>query len=151
MSQDNARPASTASSAASRTAATSVRRIRLRAAVRDLPEARETRVGYQRAKFRDWYDADGDCRDTRDRYANDLGDRRNLVAVTDSVIQSKGDQDIAEWLPELGRCRYVREWVAVKTRWHLRVDQTEKRRLVALAGGCDNSVLRVRTAVVHRS
>jgi len=73
------------------------------------------------------------------------------VAVTDSVNQSKGDQDIAEWLPELGRCRYVREWVAVKTRWHLRVDQTEKRRLVALAGGCDNSVLRVRTAVVHRS
>lgn len=65
--------------------------------------------------------------------------------------KSKGDQDIAEWLPELGRCRYVREWVAVKTRWHLRVDQTEKRRLVALAGGCDNSVLRVRTAVVHRS
>lgn len=197
---------STASSASAR-----VRRVRLRAAVSDLPVAGETRAGYAREKFRDWYDADGDCRDTRDevlaqesrvavagcdistgrwfsyydgrtwtsdddvdidhlvplaevwdsgakrwtggtrdRYANDLGDRRTLAAVTDSVNQSKGDQDVAEWLPEQGRCRYVREWVAVKTRWHLRVDRTEKRRLTALAGDCANSVLRVRAAAVRR-
>lgn len=187
------------------------RRVRLRAAVRDLPVGTETRTGYEREKFRDWYDANGDCQDTRDevldqesrtavtgcdittgrwysyydgltwtsdddvdidhlvplaevwdsgarrwtggtrdRYANDLGDRRTLVAVTDSVNQSKGDQDIAEWLPERGRCRYVGEWVAVKTRWQLRVDRAEKRRLVGLAGDCTNSVLRVRPATVHR-
>jgi hypothetical protein len=35
---------------------------------------------------------------TRERYANDLGDRRSLVAVTDNVNQSKSDQDLAEWL-----------------------------------------------------
>lgn len=52
---------------------------------------------------------------TRERYANDLGDRRALVAVTDNVNQSKGDRDIAEWLPERSHCRYLREWTVVKT------------------------------------
>jgi uncharacterized protein DUF1524 len=59
---------------------------------------------------------------TRQRYANDLGDPRTLVAVTASVNRSKSDQDPAKWLPQLGRCRYVRQWVAVKTRWGLSVD-----------------------------
>ena len=44
---------------------------------------------------------------TRERYANDLGDPRTLVAVTDNVNQSKGDQDVADWLPEFNHCRYV--------------------------------------------
>ena len=53
----------------------------------------------------------------RQAYANDLGDRRSLVAVTDNVNQAKGDQDPAAWLPQSPSCRYVREWVAVKIRW----------------------------------
>ncbi len=188
------------------------RNIRVRAAVRELTTGRETRAGYQREKFRDWYDADGDCRDTRDevlaqesrvsvgsacdvtigrwysyydgrtwasdddvdidhlvalaeawdsgarrwtagtrnRYANDLGDRRPLIAVTDSVNQSKGDQDIAEWLPERNRCRYLRDWVAVKLRWQLRVDRAERRRLSALADGCANQRLTIQPARVRR-
>ena len=32
---------------------------------------------------------------TRQAYANDLGDSRSLVGVTDNVNQAKGDQDIA--------------------------------------------------------
>jgi hypothetical protein len=84
--------------------------------------------------------------DTRERFANDLADRRALVAVTDNVNQSKGDQDIAEWRPERARCRYLAEWVAVKTRWSLRVDRTEKRSLRRLADGCRNVVLHVRRA-----
>jgi hypothetical protein len=87
---------------------------------------------------------------TRERYANDLGDRRALVAVTDNVNQSKGDQDIAEWLPELSRCRYVREWVSVKIRWSLTVDRVEKRTARRLAGRCRNAVLRVSKANVVR-
>ncbi|HSS68342.1 MAG TPA: HNH endonuclease family protein [Nocardioidaceae bacterium] len=86
---------------------------------------------------------------TRERYANDLGDRRTLVAVTDNVNESKGDQDIAEWLPDHGRCRYVREWTAVKTRWSLRVDRREKQAMKRLAGGCPNRPIRVRMAVVR--
>ena len=59
-------------------------------------------------------------------YANDLGDARSLVAVTDNVNQSKGDQDPAEWMPTYDKCRYLREWVAVKIRWRLSVDSAEK-------------------------
>ena len=40
------------------------------------------------------------ARPTRQAYANDLGDYRSLVGVTDNVNQSKGDQDVAEWLPQ---------------------------------------------------
>ena len=35
----------------------------------------------------------------REAYANDLGDARDLVAVTDNVNQAKGDRDPAEWMP----------------------------------------------------
>jgi len=80
---------------------------------------------------------------TRQRFANDLGDRRTLVAVTDNVNQSKGDQDIAEWLAQRGGCRYTVEWVAVKTRWRLSVNRAEKRLLRELARECGNPRLRV--------
>lgn len=83
----------------------------------------------------------------RERYANDLGDRRTLVAVTDNVNQSKGDRDVAEWLPEFGRCSYVRQWTAVKLRWRLSVDAAEKDALAGLAAGCPNQRLRVRRAL----
>jgi hypothetical protein len=88
---------------------------------------------------------------TRERYANDLGDRRTLVAVTDNVNQSKGDQDFSEWRPDHGRCRYLREWAAVKTRWSLTVDRAEKRAMRTLGAQCPNRLIRVQVAVVrHR-
>jgi len=86
--------------------------------------------------------------DTRTRYANDLKDRRTLVAVTDNVNQSKSDRDPAEWLPTYGKCRYVRQWTAVKVRWGLTVNRAEKRKLVNLASGCANVVLKVTKAKV---
>lgn len=186
---------------------------RLRAAVRQLPGARETNVGYDRGKFQHWIDVDGDCQDTRaevliaesregttgacvvetgewfsyydretwrdssdvdidhlvalaeawgsgakrwtrptrKRFANDLQDRRALVAVTDNVNQSKGDRDPAEWMPQYGKCRYLREWVATKLRWSLKANRAEKLELVKLAGGCRNKSLRWTPArVVYR-
>ena len=87
---------------------------------------------------------------TRTRYANDLGDPRPLVAVTDNVNQSKSDQDPAEWMPERGKCRYVREWVAVKIRWRLTVNRAEKRVLRNRAADCTNQVVKVRRAKVVR-
>ncbi|GAB7046206.1 proprotein convertase P-domain-containing protein [Catenuloplanes indicus] len=81
----------------------------------------------------------------RQSFANDLGDARALAAVTDDVNQSKGDRDPAEWLPSVTgvHCRYVTEWTAVKTRWGLTVDTTEKSRLTSLAAGCTNSTVTV--------
>jgi len=89
--------------------------------------------------------------DTRKRFANDLADKRSLVAVTASSNRSKSDQDPADWMPHKAvRCRYVREWVAVKTRWKLTVDRPEKRALLRKARSCKNVVVKVRTAKVVR-
>jgi hypothetical protein len=87
---------------------------------------------------------------TRERFANDLDDRRSLVAVTSSSNRSKSDNDPAEWLPDRRRCGYVTSWVAVKTRWSLAVDRAERRALVSLAQGCGNSTIEVRAAALGR-
>jgi len=83
----------------------------------------------------------------RQSYANDLGDYRTLVGVTDSVNQSKGDQDPAEWMPTYDKCRYIREWVAVKIRWRLSVDSGEGAALQSLSSGCANSTITVTRAI----
>jgi len=88
---------------------------------------------------------------TRRRFANDLRDRRSLVAVSASSNRSKSDQDPAEWMPQLGKCKYVTQWVAVKVRWHLKVDGAEKRFLAKKANGCTNVVIKVRRAFVKTS
>jgi len=81
--------------------------------------------------------------DRREAYANDLADYRTLVGVTASSNRSKGDQHVAEWLPSYDQCRYLREYVAVKVRWSLRVDSAEKSAMQSLAGGCTNSTITV--------
>jgi len=83
---------------------------------------------------------------TRQAYANDLGDHRTLVGVTDTVNESKGDRDPAEWMPEHGTCRYLREWVAVKHRWRLKVDRVERRSLRSLSADCKNVTITVTLA-----
>ena len=185
--------------------------MRLRAAVRALPQAAETPQGYDRDLFEHWVDADGDCQDTREEvlvaesrtrikgctvttgrwfswydgetwtqasdvdidhlvplkeawdsgargwddatrelYANDLGDPRSLVAVTDNVNQSKSHRDVAEWLPEHRTCRYVRHWTVVKLRWGLSVDPAERTALLTLARGCRNQRLTFTPALPMR-
>lgn len=83
---------------------------------------------------------------TRQAYANDLGDYRSLVGVTAAQNRAKGDQDIAQWLPPQQRCRYLREWVAVKHRWRLSVDSAEKSAMSSLAAGCTDSTITVTLA-----
>jgi Protein of unknown function (DUF1524) len=81
----------------------------------------------------------------RRSYANDLADPRPLVAVKDTVNQSKGDQDPAQWMPSYSgaTCRYIQEWVAVKKRWGLSVDSAEKTALTNVANGCTNVTITV--------
>ncbi|MGH3738472.1 MAG: HNH endonuclease family protein [Micromonosporaceae bacterium] len=82
----------------------------------------------------------------RQRFANDLGYAWSLDAVTDNVNASKGYRDPAEWLPPLTsvRCTYAIHWVAVKYRWRLSVDSTERGRLLSiLDGSCGSRTLTV--------
>jgi len=74
--------------------------------------------------------------DTRERFANDLGYAGSLIAVSASSNRSKSDRDPAEWLPESGVCKYAKTWVAVKFRWRLSVDTTEKSALTRILRGC---------------
>jgi hypothetical protein len=64
---------------------------------------------------------------TRERYANDLGDPRPLIAVSASSNRSKGDSEPQDWMPAKRQCTYLVQWVVVKVRWHLAVNRPEKR------------------------
>jgi hypothetical protein len=82
----------------------------------------------------------------RQRYANDLGYSASLSAMTDNLNSSKGNRDPAEWLPPKAstRCLYAIRWVAVKYRWSLRIDSTERTKLRSLfAGSCGDRSVRV--------
>jgi hypothetical protein len=63
----------------------------------------------------------------RKAFANDTSDNRTLLAVTDSVNQSKSDKDPSNWLPPLQSytCTYLGNWIAVKVRWNLSMDSSE--------------------------
>jgi Protein of unknown function (DUF1524) len=65
--------------------------------------------------------------DRRRAFANDLDEPRALVAVTDSVNQSKSDADPSNWMPPNHDdwCRYLGAWVRVKAKWGLTMDQSE--------------------------
>ena len=69
--------------------------------------------------------------------ANDLGYAWTLDAITDNVNASKGDRDPAQWLPPSTsvRCSYAIHWAAVKHRWRLGVDSTERAALLSIRSG----------------
>ncbi|WP_129309390.1 HNH endonuclease family protein [Streptomyces sp. L2] len=73
----------------------------------------------------------------RQAFANDVT-RPQLLAVTDNVNQSKGDQDPATWMPSRTayRCTYVRAWVQVKYYYDLSVDPAEKSALQGYLANC---------------
>lgn len=75
---------------------------------------------------------------TRQAFANDLGYAASLIAVTASTNRSKGDQDPARWMPPNAgfACTYVSTWVAVKYRWSLTVDSSERSAISRILGGC---------------
>jgi len=63
----------------------------------------------------------------RKAYANDLTDSRSLIAVSDRVNMSKGDKDPSNWIPPLKSywCTYLGDWISIKARWDLSMDQSE--------------------------
>ena len=81
----------------------------------------------------------------RDAFANDLGYRDSLVAVSASSNRSKGDRDPAQWRAprKAGQCRLVEAWIAVKWRWGLSVDAKEKTGLKRELARCARRVVPV--------
>lgn len=77
-------------------------------------------------------------RERRAAFANDLGDPRSLTAVTAAANRSKGAQGPEEWLPPSRsyRCQYVVDWIAVKARWDLSMDERERVTVGNLLASC---------------
>tara|TARA_R110002126_G_scaffold5453_29_gene28902 strand:+ start:1649 stop:2284 length:636 start_codon:yes stop_codon:yes gene_type:complete len=65
--------------------------------------------------------------DKRRSYANDLSNPAHLIAVKAGANRSKGFKDPAEWMPPNRAywCQYLLNWVDVKRRWVLTMDQLE--------------------------
>ncbi|OXM59200.1 HNH endonuclease, partial [Amycolatopsis sp. KNN50.9b] len=81
----------------------------------------------------------------RQAYANDPDDPRSLLAVHDSANQSKADRDPAQWMPPAANaaCRYISDWVTVKTRWGLSTDAAEHAAIQRITASCNNPVISV--------
>jgi hypothetical protein len=78
--------------------------------------------------------------DRRRAFANDLGIDEALIAVSAGSNRSKSDRDPNEWLPTNTdyTCDYIENWMVVKIRWELTVDQAEFNQLSGLATRCAN-------------
>jgi hypothetical protein len=76
--------------------------------------------------------------DTRKRFANDLSYKFSLIGVSARSNRSKSDRDPNNWMPPTSsfHCQYIGRWIAVKYRWSLRVDQTEKDFLASKVDSC---------------
>lgn len=81
----------------------------------------------------------------REAYANDLGYPRSLAAVSAKSNRSKADQDPTTWMPPAAdaQCHYLDDWVAVKTRWGLSIDQAERQTLEHISAECPDDELDV--------
>jgi ABC-2 type transport system ATP-binding protein len=73
----------------------------------------------------------------RKGFANDL-DRPQLIAVTDNVNQTKGDQDPSAWRPPLEtyHCTYAKMWIHTKYHWDLTLQASEKIALRDMLATC---------------
>lgn len=60
-------------------------------------------------------------------FANDLQDAQHLIAVWNSANRSKSDRDPGHWMPPNRAywCSYLNDWIAIKRRWDLAMDENE--------------------------
>lgn len=79
----------------------------------------------------------------REVYANDMGDANSLIAVTAATNRSKSDQDPADWLPAKDVCTYIKNWVHVKIRWSLTVDEKELKAIKDANAKCPKAKITV--------
>jgi hypothetical protein len=75
----------------------------------------------------------------RQDYANELKSKNTLIAVSSSSNRSKGSKEPHNWLPVSEYvCQYLNDWVDVKKRWGLSVDNQEKEFLKNSLTTCTN-------------
>jgi hypothetical protein len=72
----------------------------------------------------------------RQDYANDLGEKRALMAVTLTSVRTKSDIDINGWRPKLDLCGYVRSWIAIKIRYSLTYSPDEANAIIDYSRLC---------------
>lgn len=67
-------------------------------------------------------------RERRAAFANDVADLRTLIAVSAAANRAKGAKGPEDWMPPNRRygCRYVADWIVVKDRWSLSMDERER-------------------------
>ena len=78
-------------------------------------------------------------------YANDTSDSRTLIAASSSSNRSKGEKDPSNWMPSVRAywCTYSANWIAVKARWSMSMDQSEWGRLNnVLTNECAGTTMR---------
>ncbi len=77
----------------------------------------------------------------RERFANDLGVPWTLIGVSMRSNDGKSDLEPADWLPAVAaaRCNYLADWLAIKVRWGLSVDQREHDAIASLAAPCQST------------
>jgi Protein of unknown function (DUF1524) len=103
--------------------------------LKDLRQAEAIQIDHVVPLAEAWVSgARGWSRERREQFANDLGE---LLAVDGPTNMSKGDGDPASWRPRKGyQCTYARRWIAIKTRYSLAVDSSEKAALAQMLGYC---------------
>ena len=86
-------------------------------------------------------------------YANDLSDQRGLRAVSTTTNRSEGDGDPSNWLPPSAAavCPYIADWVEMKARWGLSMDQSEYGRIHRTQPGTTRTARRLAPPVQRPS
>ena len=76
----------------------------------------------------------------RQAFANDLDLPQALIAVSAGSNRSKSARDPSDWLPtnQSYICQYIQNWMIVKVKWELSVDQREFNTLSNIATRCVN-------------
>ena len=82
---------------------------------------------------------------TRIHFANDL---ENVALASPSVNRGKSTKDPDSWLPENNQCWYVWQWLHVKRKYDMTIDQEEKNAIATVLRDCsvNDLVLEVDTS-----
>ncbi|BAI75379.1 hypothetical protein AZL_c00860 (plasmid) [Azospirillum sp. B510] len=83
----------------------------------------------------------GWSREKRAAYANDTSDPLTLLVSSREANRAKGSKGPEDWLPPKrdGVCLYVADWILVKARWDLAMDERERVTVGNILGDCRNS------------